>query len=104
MKKLRIKLNAEMVLLTLSENGVYIDYDQGAENQNLILPSHVRNISDVSGAGDTVISVASLCLAKRTDPSVLAAISNLAGGQVCEKVGVVSVDRERLLKEAIELL
>lgn len=101
--QLKTKLSAEMILLTLSENGVYIDYDQGKENQNLILPSHVRNISDVSGAGDTVISVASLCLAKRTDPSVLAAISNLAGGQVCEKVGVVPVDKDRLLEEAIKL-
>ena len=102
-KELKTTLNSKMVLLTLSENGIYIDYDQENASQNKILPSHVRNISDVSGAGDTVISVASLCLAKKIDPSVMAAISNLAGGQVCEKVGVVPVDKGKLLEEAIKL-
>jgi bifunctional ADP-heptose synthase (sugar kinase/adenylyltransferase) len=53
----------------------------------------------VSGAGDTVIAVAALCLAQGLDLRTLATWSNLAGGLVCEQVGVVPVDREALLAE-----
>jgi bifunctional ADP-heptose synthase (sugar kinase/adenylyltransferase) len=67
------------------------------------LPAHIRNIADVSGAGDTVISVASLCLAAGTSDRLLAALSNLAGGLVCERVGVVPVDKQELLAEARKL-
>ncbi len=101
--RLKSLLNAKMVLLTLSEDGVFIEYENNGEKSTIILPSHVRSISDVSGAGDTVISVASLCLATKVDPAVLAAISNLAGGLVCEKVGVVPVDKQILLTEILKL-
>lgn len=101
---LKSKLNTGMVLLTLSEDGVFIEYDNNGEKNTTILPSHVRMISDVSGAGDTVISVASLCLAAKVDPSLLAAVSNLAGGLVCEKVGVVPVDKKVLLAETLKLI
>ncbi len=101
--RLKSTLNARMILLTLSEDGVFIDYENNGERGNAILPSHVRMISDVSGAGDTVISLASLCLAVNVEPTVLAAISNLAGGLVCEKVGVVPVDKEVLFSETLKL-
>jgi len=101
--RLKFLLNAKMVLLTLSEDGVFIEYENNGEKSTTILPSHVRSISDVSGAGDTVIGVASLCLATQVDPAVLAAISNLAGGLVCEKVGVVPVDKQVLLVESLKL-
>ena len=58
-----------------------------------------REIADVSGAGDTVISLAALCLIAGLKAPEIAAISNLAGGQVCEKAGVVPVDAEKLLAE-----
>jgi bifunctional ADP-heptose synthase (sugar kinase/adenylyltransferase) len=61
----------------------------------------VRNIADVSGAGDTVISVATLCLISGLDPRTSAAIANLAGGLVCEEVGVVPIQKDLLLKEAL---
>jgi len=95
----------ETVIVTLSDEGVFISqaYPDGTTGQHLV-PAHRRNISDVSGAGDTVISVATLCMACRLDPEEIAALSNLAGGLVCEEVGVVPVNRERLLKEALSLL
>jgi bifunctional ADP-heptose synthase (sugar kinase/adenylyltransferase) len=61
----------------------------------------VRNVSDVSGAGDTVIGVAALCLAQRLPPPFIAGLANLAGGLVCEKVGVVPVDKKQLFEEAL---
>ncbi|MBL7925230.1 MAG: D-glycero-beta-D-manno-heptose-7-phosphate kinase [Bacteroidia bacterium] len=89
----------DTLMVTLSEAGVY--YSHG--NDYAILPAHVRNISDVSGAGDTVISVASLCLALKLKASTLSALANLAGGLVCEKVGVVPIDKIQLQQEASSL-
>lgn len=87
------------LIVTLSEAGIFYCNDEGFE----IIPAHIRNISDVSGAGDTVISVAALCLAARLPSSQVATLANLAGGLVCEKVGVVPVDKNQLLDEALQL-
>ncbi len=95
---LRKKLNAQMVLLTLSENGVFITDEKSKHH----LPAHKRNVIDVSGAGDTVIAVAALCLGAKTDSKTLAELANLAGGLVCEKAGVIPIDKKQLLKEALK--
>ena len=92
-------LNNKMTLITLSESGIYINSPKERHH----IPAHLRDITDVSGAGDTVISVASLCLAKNQSPEVIAQLSNLAGGLVCENVGVVSIVKANLLKEAKHL-
>ncbi|MCF6169835.1 MAG: bifunctional ADP-heptose synthase [Bacteroidales bacterium] len=98
--KLQALLKAEMVLNTLSENGVFIQWAKGSE----IIPAHYRTIVDVSGAGDTVISVAALCLASEMEAPDLAALANLAGGIVCEEVGVVPINKTKFQDEAIRLL
>lgn len=98
--KLQEVLKTKMVLNTLSENGVFIQWASGSE----IIPAHYRTIVDVSGAGDTVISVAALCLAMDMEATDLAALANLAGGIVCEEVGVVPVNKTKLQDEAIRLL
>lgn len=90
------ELGNRISLITLSERGVMIK--EGERTQ--FFPAHIRNIADVSGAGDTVIAVAALGLAKQLDVEYLARLANLAGGLVCEKVGVVPVDREQLIEEA----
>lgn len=96
---LREKNSIDTIMVTLSEQGVFYINHEGYG----IIPAHIRNISDVSGAGDTVISVAALCLAVGLNAPAMAALSNLAGGLVCEKVGVVPVDKNLLLKEAENL-
>ena len=95
-KDLKMKLNAETVLVTLSELGIHIN---GCNAQETI-PAHYRDITDVSGAGDTVISIAALCYALKVQGKELAMLSNLAGGLVCEKTGVVPIDKNTLLSEA----
>jgi len=85
----------QSVLLTLSELGVYISNG----HDDFYVPAEIRDIADVSGAGDTVISMASLCLAAGWDAESTAWLSNLAGGLVCEKVGVVPVKPEWILKD-----
>ena len=62
-----------------------------------VVPTQARDVSDVSGAGDTVIAMASLCLAAGLDAYEMARLSNLAAGLVCEKVGVVPIEKEWLL-------
>ena len=87
----------EMTMITLSEHGVYHKIDDRSE----IWPIHPRNIIDVSGAGDTVIAVATLALASKANLSEAAWLANLAGGMVCEKVGVQPISQEALLKETL---
>jgi rfaE bifunctional protein kinase chain/domain len=94
------KLNNDISFVTLSEHGVYIKDKQNEHH----FPAHIRNISDVSGAGDTVISVASLCLAAGASLHHVAAIANIAGGLVCEESGVVSINKKRLLEETEKLI
>lgn len=88
-----------IVMLTLSELGVFISTTEGYYH----IPAEIRDVADVSGAGDTVISMAGLCLAAGLDTEYIATISNLAGGLVCEKVGVVPVDKQELLDECIKV-
>lgn len=96
---LREKLDVKSIMLTLSEHGVFIS----TAKEHKLLPAHIRTIADVSGAGDTVIATAAVCLASGLDEFESAAIANLAGGLVCEQVGVVPIDKGRLLKEALLL-
>jgi rfaE bifunctional protein kinase chain/domain len=88
----------ELLFITLSEQGIFISNKEKFYH----LPAHIRDIADVSGAGDTVIGVASLCLAANLKPNEIAAISNLAGGLVCEKVGVAPIEKKQLFEELIK--
>ncbi len=97
-QELKKQLNADTILITLSEKGVFID--NGSEKH--LIPAHIREISDVSGAGDTVISIAALCYALRLPAKLVAGLSNLGGGIVCEQIGVVPIDKQTLLEEALK--
>ena len=98
--QLKGQLNLKGALITLSERGVFIDFN----DEQLKLPAHIRKIADVSGAGDTVISIAACCVALRQPPGIIAGLSNLGGGLVCESVGVVPIDKALLKAEAKEHL
>jgi len=104
LKKIHHELNKllqhRISLITLSEKGVYIQKG----NYSRIIPTHMRNIADVSGAGDTVIAVASLVYAATKDITMAATIANLAGGIVCEEVGTVAINKKKLFDECEMLL
>jgi rfaE bifunctional protein kinase chain/domain len=95
----RVKQKFDTALITLAEKGVITNSRKVKEH----IPAHIRSIADVSGAGDTVISVASLCRALECHEVFTAAVANLSGGLVCEQIGVVPVDKEHLLEEALKL-
>jgi len=102
--RLQDKLQCKMVLNTLSELGVFVSWDNDGVYESQLIRAHRRNIADVSGAGDTVISVAALLLALNVDPPMMAAIANLAGGLVCEDVGVVPVNKSKLRAEVAKMM
>lgn len=93
------KINNSLTFITLSEYGVAITDHSSVE----YIDAHLRTIADVSGAGDTVIAVATLCLCSGCSIKEIAQISNVAGGIVCEKSGVVSITCSELIEEIEKL-
>jgi D-glycero-beta-D-manno-heptose-7-phosphate kinase len=100
---LRTQLAQQFTMITLSEKGLFLE-EKTERITGKIHPTQSRNIADVSGAGDTVISIAALSLAASFDIETLALLSNLAGGQVCESAGVISVDRAQLQREYDQMI
>ena len=96
---LRTHLDQKYTMITLSEKGLYFEENTEGYRKSKIYPTKTRNITDVSGAGDTVVSVAALGLASALSIDTIATLSNLAGGQVCETAGVVPVNLEQLAHE-----
>lgn len=99
-RELQSMIHHHVSFITLSEKGVF--YQE--EGKSGIIPSHRRNIADVSGAGDTVIAVASLVFAATKNIHLMAEVANIAGGLVCEEVGTIAIDKEKLLTECELLL
>ena len=93
-------LEHQISLITLSEKGVFYQ----TQNEAKIIPTHVRNIADVSGAGDTVIAVASLVYTATKNMHLAAEMANIAGGLVCEEVGTAAIIKALFLKECNSLL
>lgn len=98
--ELKNVLEHKVSFITLSDKGVFYQKDGMAK----IIPSHLRNIADVSGAGDTVIAVAALVYTATQNVHLMAEIANIAGGLVCEEVGTVAIDKGRLQRECELLL
>lgn len=99
-KRLKEKLQHSISFITLSEKGVFYE----SENERAIIPTHIRSIADVSGAGDTVIAVAAVVFAASNNIRLMAEMANIAGGLVCEEVGTVAINKNKLLEECKHLL
>lgn len=93
---LRAKMPHRYTVVTLSENGM-LCCDENSHFTHT--PAHFRKIVDVSGAGDTVISVLALAIAAGVPILQATQLANLAGGIVCEEVGVVAITKEKLYQE-----
>ena len=98
--QLEDRLKHKISLITLSEKGVFYQQDADAR----LISTHIRNVADVSGAGDTVIAIASLVYAASRDMHLMAEVANIAGGLVCEEVGTVAINRDKLFAECCTLL
>jgi rfaE bifunctional protein kinase chain/domain len=94
-KALIEKLRAKAVLITRGAHGMSLFESDGTETH---VESKVRNVADVSGAGDTVISTFTAALTSGSTFREAATIANYAAGIVCEYVGIVPVKYEKLYK------
>lgn len=99
-QQLKDKLQHNISFITLSEKGVFYN----DKNDCNIIPTHIRSIADVSGAGDTVIAVASLVYATSQNIHLAAEMANIAGGLVCEEVGTAAINKQKLLGECERLI
>lgn len=93
------ELQHQLTLITLSEKGIFFKN----KNQQKWLPAQHRVIADVSGAGDTVIAVATLIYTLTKDAYLMALYANIAGGLVCEEVGVVPINKQKFISELNKL-
>ena len=98
-EELKNNLQHKNTFITLGEQGAYIHDEAKGKN----IPAQIRNVSDVSGAGDTVIAVMAAAISAGATVTDAAYLSNLAGGLVCEKPGVVSIEKQQLLNELKEI-
>jgi len=91
--KLLEKLSCKYVLLTLGEKGIAL-FERGKTERKI--PTKARKVSDVSGAGDTVISTLTMALTAGADIYDAAYLANYAGGLVCQEVGIVPIELNNL--------
>jgi len=92
--KLQKKIQAQSVLITRGEHGMSL-FEKGKPVFHI--PTRAQEVFDVTGAGDTVISVLTLALAAGASLRAAAELANFAAGVVVGKVGTASVTRDEIL-------
>lgn len=92
------KLNAKNILLTLGEDGIAVFEKNKPEKR---MPTKARKVADVSGAGDTVISTLTLALAAGANIYEASYLANYAGGIVCEEVGIIPIELDKLFDTVV---
>jgi D-beta-D-heptose 7-phosphate kinase/D-beta-D-heptose 1-phosphate adenosyltransferase len=92
-------LNLPHLLITLSERGMALFEQKGRNFSHL--PTVARKVFDVTGAGDTVISVFSAAVTSGATPFEAAFLANHAAGLTVAELGTASVDSETLLKDCL---
>ena len=88
------RINPEFLVITLGERGLIV-FDK--HHKVIRIPTFAKEVFDVSGAGDTVISVLTLCLSVGLDIKTSSIIANLAAGTVCGKKGIHPATKEDIL-------
>ena len=98
-RRLLESLSADNILLTLGERGMSLFENTGRTTH---VPTKARNVADVSGAGDTVISTLTMAMAAGATIREAAALANFAGGIVCGEVGIVPIDARVLYRAVLD--
>ncbi|MDZ4707114.1 MAG: bifunctional ADP-heptose synthase [Saprospiraceae bacterium] len=91
---LRALLKNKYTMITLAEHGIFISDGQ----KSLIVPTEIRKVSDVSGAGDTVTAIATFGVIQALSLESIASLANIAAGLVCSKPGVYAIRKEELIQ------
>ena len=92
------KISCKNLLLTLGEHGMMIFENKNGKIGSYSIKTKARKVSDVSGAGDTVISTMAVCLAGGATVKDAAIMANQAAGIVVEESGIVPIYKDKLLE------
>ena len=92
-KEIREKIELENLLMTRSEEGVSLYEEDKVTN----IPTFAKEVFDVTGAGDTVISVYTLAKAAGATWEEAAKIANTAAGVVVGKIGTSTVTVDEII-------
>ena len=98
-RKLLHTLKMECCIVTLDREGMAVVHNDGRE---FLLPTRPRQVYDITGAGDMVLSMIGLCLACGADYDEAAALGNIAGGLEVEKIGVALLSRQEILRDLLD--
>jgi D-beta-D-heptose 7-phosphate kinase/D-beta-D-heptose 1-phosphate adenosyltransferase len=93
-KKLLNKLKPKSILLTLGEDGMMLFEKKKIKH----IPTAALEVYDVTGAGDTVISLFTLALASGATSFEAAQIANLGAGSVVGQLGAATINKKELIK------
>lgn len=89
-------LGLQCAIITLDKDGIFI-YQRGGAH--LTLPITPREVYDVTGAGDMVLSMVTFVVAGGGSFVDAARLANIAAGIEVEKIGVVPVSKEEIMRE-----
>ena len=98
-RRLMTRLQCEALLITLGEQGMALFEPDGSWTK---VPTKAVKVHDVSGAGDTVIATMAVAMTSGANLQESATLANHAAGIVCGEVGIVPVDKDRLLHVMLE--
>jgi D-beta-D-heptose 7-phosphate kinase/D-beta-D-heptose 1-phosphate adenosyltransferase len=95
---LQKQLDLEAAIVTLDKDGMALVHRDGRRN---VYPTRPRQVYDITGAGDMVLSVLGMTLAAGADFAAAIRLANLAGGLEVEKIGVATVTRDEILRDLL---
>ena len=91
---------AEMMMITLGEDGLVIAFADGSPP--ILLETRARQVFDVSGAGDTVTALFTAAIAAGCSPRIAGELANIGAGIVVSEVGTVAVSLDKIRAEIEE--
>ncbi len=96
--QLREQLDLEAAVITLDKDGMALVHQDGRHKS---FPTRPRQVYDITGAGDMVLSVLGMALAAGADYEPAIGLANIAGGLEVEKIGVATVTRDEILRDLL---
>jgi D-beta-D-heptose 7-phosphate kinase/D-beta-D-heptose 1-phosphate adenosyltransferase len=97
---LREQLDLEASIVTLDKDGMALAHRDGRRQ---VFPTRPRQVYDITGAGDMVLSVLGIALAAGADYDAAIRLANIAGGLEVEKIGVATVTRDEILRDLLRV-
>src|SRR4029077_18552512 len=97
-QQLRDQLEMEAAIITLDHEGMALVHRDGRKQ---VFPTRARQVYDITGAGDMVLSVLGMALAAGADYDLAIRLANVAGGLEVEKIGVATVTRDEILRDLL---